>query len=342
MKRPHLQSVRMGDVARQANVSPMTVSRALNNPEMVSEDTRARIFAAIEETGYVPNRLAGNLASNRSNTVGLIVPSIKDSIFADTIHAAANTLSAEGYLLLIADSGHSLEEEEKLVAGFLGQRVSGIILHNTIHSKRTRTLIENAGIPVVETGDLLTHPIDISVGYSNFEAAKAMTLHLAERGYKRIGFVSLMRERNDRARMRLEGYLAALKELGFDSDPDIMTEVRAGLEHGKQALSKLLEARVKPDAIFFAGDIMIVGAALECQRRNIQVPGEIALAGFDDLDILQHIMPSITSLRLPRAQTGDEAARAILQRIENLKANDGDQEVIVKDLGFEIAQRQST
>lgn len=342
MRKPKLQSVLMGDVARKANVSPMTVSRALSNPDMVLEETRAKIFAAIEQTGYVPNRLAGNLASNRSNTVGLIVPSIKNSLFSDTMQAAADTLSAQGYLLLIADSGHSLEDEEKLVAAFLGQRVSGIILHNTVHTQRTRKLVENAGIPVVETGDLQDDPIDISVGYSNFSAAKAMTLYLAKRGYKRIGFVSLKIEHNDRARVRRDGYLAALKELGLDYDREIMTEVPSGLDQGKQALMTLLQARVKPDAIFFAGDVMAVGAALECQRHNLKVPGDIAIASFDDLDILPHLVPSITSLRLPRADIGREAASVILQRIGEANSDGIALDKIVKNLGFEIAQRHST
>lgn len=331
------RSVRMNDVARRAHVSPMTVSRAISNPEMVSEKTRDKIFAAIEQTGYVPNRLAGNLASNRSNTIGLILPSIKNSLFSETIQAAADVLSKKDYLLLIADSGHLLEEEEKLVAAFLGQRVSGIILHNTLHSPRTIAMIENAGIPVVETGDLISAPLDISVGYSNFEAAKAMTCYLAARGYKRIGFVSLPGENNPRARERRAGYLAAFEELGIAANDTMMRETSAGLEAGRDALNDLLQVREKPDAIFFAGDVMAIGAAFECQRRGLRVPDDIAIASFDDLDILQHMTPSITALQLPRMEIGHEAAKVILERIDG-----EEQKNVVKDLGFKVIERKST
>lgn len=331
------RGVLMNDVARRANVSPMTVSRALSNPKMVSEKTRTKILDAIEQTGYVPNRLAGSLASNRSNTIGIILPSLKNSLFSETIQAASDVLSKKGYLLLIADSGHLLEKEEKLVEAFLGQRVRGMILHNTLHSERTMAMISNAGIPVVETGDLLAEPMDISVSYSNFEASKTMTMFLAKKGYKRIGFVAMISENNNRARLRRDGYLAALSELNIEVDESLMIEATSSLEAGRDALTRLLEIKSKPDAIFFAGDIMAAGAAFECEHRNIKIPEDIAIASFDDLAILQHMTPSITSLQIPRIAIGHEAAEIIINRIEGRETD-----IVTKDLGFNITQRQST
>lgn len=331
------RAVRMNDVAQRANVSPMTVSRALSNPEMVSEKTRDKILAAIEQTGYVPNRIAGSLASNRSNTVGLILPSIKNSLFSETIQAAADVLSKKGYLLLIADSGHLVEEEEKLVEAFLGQRVSGMILHNTEHTERTMAMISNSGIPVVESGDLTSHPMDISVSYSNFEASKAMTRYLLDKGYRRIGFVSLLSKNNNRACLRRDGYLSALEEVGVKVDEALMIEAGSSLEAGRGALTKFVQLAEKPDAIFFAGDIMAAGAAFECQKLNIRIPDDIAIASFDDLDILQHMSPSITSLQIPRIEIGHEAASIILSRIEGQETS-----AVTKDLGFNIVERQST
>ena len=138
------ERARMSDVAERANVSPMTVSRALRDPQLVSAETRKRIQAAIDEVGYVPNRLAGSLASNRTNVVGLIVPSIKNSLFADTIQATAGVLAGSGYHLLIAESGHEVEEEERLIGALVEQRVCGIVLHNTSHTKRTRKLVRTS------------------------------------------------------------------------------------------------------------------------------------------------------------------------------------------------------
>jgi LacI family gluconate utilization system Gnt-I transcriptional repressor len=327
----------MADVARRAEVSPMTVSRALREPEKVSEDTRKKILEAIEAVGYVPNRLAGSLASNRSNVVGLIVPSIKNSLFADTIQATAGVLAQASFHLLIAESGHRIEEEEKLIGAFIEQRVSGIILHNTTHTDRARTLVRNAGVPVIETGDLSRDPLDIVVSYSNFEASKAMTRYLFRRGYRRIGFVSLETESNDRARERRRGYLSALESLEVEPRPDLMRMVAPGLAAGRTALLELMKAAPKPDAVFFAGDVLAIGAAFECQRQGWRVPQDLAIAGFDDLDILQHMVPALTSLRLPRREIGEFAATILLERIQGL-----DSGIVEKDLGFDIVQREST
>ena len=160
------KSVRMSDVARLARVSAMTVSRALRAPDTVSEETRERIRDAIEKTGYIPNRLAGNLSSRHSDVIGLIVPSLRNSLFAETIQAIADNLGKAGFHVLIAESGHSLEVEEKLVLAFLSQQVSGIILHNTAYTPRIRGILTKADIPVIETGDLTRDPIDIVVSYS--------------------------------------------------------------------------------------------------------------------------------------------------------------------------------
>ncbi len=331
------QRARMSDVAERAKVSLMTVSRALREPDKVSEATRKRILEAVEAVGYVHNRLAGNLASNRSNVVGLIVPSIKNSLFAETIQATADVLAKADFHLLIAESGQQAEEEERLIAAFLEQRVSGIMLHNTTHTARARSLIRKAGVPVIETGDLSRDPLDITVSYSNYEAAKAMTRYLLRRGYGRIGFVSLETRHNDRARERRRGYLAALESRGVQADPSLILSVPPGLAAGRGALLDLMALKPRPDAIFFAGDVLAIGAAFECQRQGWRVPQDLAIAGFDDLDILQHMTPTITSLRLPRREIGENAANILLQRITGEESA-----VVEKDLGFDIVQREST
>jgi len=331
------QRVRMSDVARFAQVSQMTVSRALRQPDKVSEETRRKILEAVERVGYVPNRLAGSLATSRSNVVGLIVPSIRNSLFAETIQATAEVLAKASYHLLIAESGPLIEEEEKLIAAFLEQRVGGIMLHNTTHSARARSLIAKAAVPVIETGDLSREPLDVAVSYSNFEAAKAMTRYLLRRGYRRIGFVSLETKTNDRARERRHGYLAALESRDIAPDEKLILAVPPGLGAGREALLELMKVRPRPDAIFFAGDVLAIGAAFECQRRGWRVPEDLAIAGFDDLDILQHMTPTITSLRLPRREIGEHAAAILLERLRGVPSA-----VVEKDLGFDIVQREST
>ena len=326
----------MRDVANAAGVSVMTVSRALREPEKLSEQTRKAVLKAVQKIGYVPNGIAANLASNRSSIVGQIVPSIQNSLYAATVKGTADVLRTAGLHLVLADSGYSLEEEEALIGALLAQRVSGLILHNTDHTPRAVQMIKRAGVPVIETGDVPREPIDMVVSYSNAEAAKAMTLHLAARGYGRIGFVSLDTRINRRARERQRGFFAALKSLGLKRDPRLVSEVAPGLTSGAHAMVDMLTRAPDVDAIFFAGDVLAIGALFEAQRRGWKVPARIAIAGFDDLDILQHTVPRLTCLRLPRLEIGRRGAEALLERIR------GTAGPVRLDLGFEVIQREST
>ena len=336
-RRKRGRDVKMHDVARHAGVSPMTVSRALRDPSTVSEKMRRKVDAAVREFGYLPNRIAGSLSSKRSNVVGLIVPSIRNSLYAGMIQAISDVARANGLHLMIANSGHRLEDEEALVAALLAQRVCGLVLHNTTHSKRLRELLAHSDVPVVETGNLPSHPLDMAVSYSNFDAARAMTAHLGRLGYRKIGFVTLPLRDNDRSKERRRGYFAALEELGLPLDPSLVLEAPGGFSEGADALVRLVEAHPDLDAGFFAGDVLAVGALFECQRRGWAVPGRIAIASFDDLDLLRHAVPTVTTLRIPRQEIGRRSAELLVNRLHGAPA-----ERVKIDLGFEILQREST
>ncbi len=331
-------AVRMIDVATAANVSLMTVSRALNEPEKLSEETRKLVLETVRKIGYVPNSIASNLASNRSNVVGQIVPSIQNSLYSPTMKGTSDVLRAAGMHLLIADSGYSLEEEEALIGAFIAQRVCGLLLHNTVHTPRAIQIVRQAGIPIIETGDLVRNPLDMVISYSNFNAAKEMTLYLAGRGYQSIGFVSLSTRNNPRSKERLKGYYAALAALGRERNPTLVREVEPGLTSGAHAMIDMMQRAPEVDAIFFAGDVLAVGALFEAQRRGWKVPTRIAIAGFDDLDILRHTVPKLTCLNLPRLEIGRRSAESLLQRLRDDKAATSAR----LDLGFEIIQREST
>jgi len=327
----------MRDVAERAGVSPMTVSRVLNAPGKVSADVRRRVEDAMRAVGYVPNRLAGSLSSQRSRVIGLIVPSLENSIYAPTIQSMSEVLRANGYQLMVADCGYSYEDEEALVTALLAQRVAGLMLHNTHHTEATRTMLRRAGVPVVETGTLAEAPIDSVVSYSNRQAARAMTLHLHGRGYRRIAFVSLPEDGNDRSLDRRRGYLDALAEAGLAVDPALMLEMPPGFASGAEAVVRLVDGAIPPDAIFFAGDVLAIGAMLECQRRGWPVPGKVAIAAFDNFELLRHLNPPVTTLRLPRTEIGRRAAEVLLGRIRGSSTG-----AVTIDLGFEIIQRGSS
>lgn len=329
------RGARMADVARIAGVSAMTVSRALRDPKIVNLETLKRIQSAIEEVGYLPNRVATSLSLQRSNIIGQIFPSLRDSLFVDTIQGVADTLGTN-YHLLIADSGYSLEGEEAAVEAFLSQKVCGLLLHNTDHTPRTKRIIEESGVPCVETGNLARNPIDMSVGFSNFHAAYAMTEYLIGKGYKRIGFISLPTKHNERASKRREGYLEALKAHGITIDKSIVMEAQPGFRNGGQAFARLVEKGKGVDAVFLTGDVLAVGAILEAGRRGWKVPEDVAIAGSDDNELQENVLPPVTSIRFPRYEIGRNAARLLLDRIETDTSSSA-----IMDLGFKLIERGS-
>ena len=327
--------VRIEEVARVAGVSPITVSRALNTPDKVHETTRAAVLQAVEQTGYIPNRLAGSLASSRSRTVGVIIPTITNSIFADKIRGLSDTLTPAGYQILLGQSGYDLDTEAALVSAFLAQSPSGIVVTGSAHSPRTETILNRSGIALVETWTRRADPLDMQVGFSNEDAAYDMVHHLHDCGYRRIALVVAPYDHNDRALGRLHGYRRAVADLGAASAA-LELQAEYSFREGARALTEVLGARPDTDAIFFANDILAVGAMLECQRRGIRVPQDIGIAGFDDLEIAAVSVPSLTTVAVPRYEIGVKAAQLLLQRINGETPESG------VDLGFSIVQRGST
>lgn len=327
--------VRMRDVAERAGVSRMTVSRALNRPQSVAPALRQRVLDAVAELGYVHNQLARSLSSQRSNVIGLVLPSLENSIFAQTVKGISDLLRPVGYHLMVAESPDDPEEEEQVIAAFVAQRVGGLILHGTSHSANAIRMLRSSGTPVVETGDLPADPVDMVVSYSNRAAAKAMTLHLARLGYKRIAFASLAA--NPRAEQRRLGFIDALEELKQKPDARRMVEVSRGFGGGEEAIAYLDRRLPDADALFCAGDVLAVGALFECERRGWGVPGRLAIASFDDLELMRHVTPPLTSLRLPRYEIGRRSAEMLLNHLEDRRMS-----VTTVDLGFEIVQRAST
>ncbi|MCB8881418.1 LacI family DNA-binding transcriptional regulator [Acidisoma cellulosilytica] len=324
---------RMADVAAMAGVSGMTVSRVLRDPTCVTPETLQRIEQAIEATGYVANRVAGSLASRRTNIVGLIVPSLRNSLFVETIQGVSDVLGTS-HPLMIADSGYSLAGEEAAIRAFLGQRVCAVVLHNTTHTDRSRVMLREAGIPCVETGNLTRQPIDMVASFSNRKAARAMTAYLIARGHRRIGFASLPTDDNDRAEERRAGYQAALSRARMPVDPALTIEVAAGLAGGAEALTYFLSLTPAVDAVFLSGDVLATGAVLEAKRRRIAIPKRLAIVGTDDSDLQERISPAVTTLRFPRYDIGRRAASMLLTRLDGRPVDPAS-----VDLGFEIVER---
>jgi LacI family gluconate utilization system Gnt-I transcriptional repressor len=324
-------------VALLAGVSPITVSRALAEPGRVSLKTRERVAAAVEATGYIPNRVAGSLSSNRTRIIAAIVPTLRNSIPADFIDGMTAVLRARGYQLLLGSSGFSVAEEESLVLEFLARRVDGIYLTGATHSPRTREVLQRLALPTVEVACLPPEPIDMAVGFSNEAAVFAMTSHMASRGYRRIAFFSGPLHDNERQIWRLDGYRRAVATLGLDGDPALIAEMPMDLAGTAAALDGLWRRRPDVDALVCSSDILALGAIFECQRRGVAIPGQLAISGFEDMEIASFVRPTLTTVRISRHEIGARAAEMLLDRIDGKAV----QQPVV-DLGYEIVQRETS
>lgn len=328
---------RIEAVAKLAGVAPITVSRVLNKPQTVSESTRAAVWAAIEQIGYIPNRLAGNLASNNSRTVGMVLPYIDNPAFAERVQGVTDVLRSAGYTLLLGLSGYKLDAELEHVMSFLGLRAAGLILTGTSHSERTYSLLERAGVPVVEVPLIEGRLIDMAVGYSNKAAAHAMVEHFARAGYRKVALICTPSTDDRIVQERMAGYASAVAEYGLTNDASLVIETKVGVVSGGKAFVELLARHPDIDGVFCTSDLLAVGCMLEARRRGIDVPGDIGVAGYDDIELAQEFVPALTTVRLQRYEIGVHAARLLLAR---MRGEQPAQRTI--DLGFEIIPRAST
>jgi LacI family gluconate utilization system Gnt-I transcriptional repressor len=329
----------MAEVAALAGVTKMTVSRVLRHPEKVNPDTRERVTAAMATLGYVPNRLAGSLTAGTSGLVAAIVPTLRHSIFADTLEGISDVLSEAGLGLFVSSSAYRTDVEEAQIRSILERRPDALVLTGLTHSGGTRELLRGFGIPVVETWETGDEPVDMAVGYSNREAAHAMTAELIRSGYRNIAFVNGPAENNERARHRAEGYLAAIAEAGLKAPPiHVVHDEEAILpETGAKAIRALRTKSPEVDAVFFTSDVFAVGAILACRELGIEVPRQIGIAGFHDLEIGRVVSPTLTTVHVPAMEMGRKAGHMILARLAGNRTPRERQ-----DLGFSIISREST
>lgn len=317
------------DVAEAANVSEMTVSRALRGKGVVSRRTRARVLSVVDQLGYVQNRIAGSLATSRSNQVAVIIPSLVNHVFSQVMAGISEALERAGYNPVVGISDYNLEKEEELVRSMMSWRPAGFIVTNLVHTERTENILANAGIPVVEMMDISGPPIDIGVGLHHGRAAQTLVDHLIGKGYRRFGYLGW--SDNDFAastrfaaiRDRLaERHLTLVAPDIYDRPPDFSA--------GKSGLRHLMEAEPNLDAVIFSNDTAASGGVIHCLENGIDMPADLALAGFSGLQIGQIMPRKLTTIRTKRYDVGRVAARCVINRL------DGQQVQQSIDLGFEL------
>ncbi|MDE1947639.1 MAG: LacI family DNA-binding transcriptional regulator [Burkholderiales bacterium] len=328
-------SVTLSEVARLAGVSGMTVSRVLNGHASVSAATRAKVQAAVAALGYVPNRLAGALATARTQLMVVIIPSLGNIVFPEVLRGANERFELAGYQAVIGVSDYDLDREEQLIAAMQSWRPSGWIVAGLEHTPRARQMLREARSPVVEVMDLDGEPIDMAVGFSNAGAGREMGAYLVASGRRRIGYVGGNLERDLRAAKRLQGFELALQERGVALQGRFTANAPSSLLLGRAGLAQLLARHPDLDAVYCSNDDMAVGAMMHCMAAGIAVPGQLALAGFNGLEIGEAVPQRLTTIRSPRYRIGQQAAENILARIGGARPPRRE------DLGFEFIAGQT-
>lgn len=326
----------MADVAAAAGVSAITVSRVLRTPGSVAAATRARVAAAVEALGYLPDPAASALASRRSDLIGVLIPSLTNAVFADTLTGIHEVLDATRFRVQIANTRYSVAEEERLVRLFLSQRPAGMVVTGIDQSPAARALLAGAGCPVVQVFETGPDPIDMMAGFDHAAAAGAAAAHLVAAGYRRIGFLGARED--PRSHRRLGGFRAALASAGlWSEDLVLVSGAPATVTGGCLLLAGLIAQAPGLDAVLCNNDILALGALWECQRRGIDVPGQMGIAGFNDIELMAAAVPPLTSVATPRLEIGRWAAGMLVARIAG-------REVAAPsvDLGFRVMARGST
>lgn len=327
------------DVARYAEVSAITVSRFFNQPDQVSPELRERIGMAVSELGYVPNLVAGGLASARSRVVAMVIPNISGPIFANTIQGFSDTLSAHGFQLLLASSYFSTDQEESAVRAFLGWSPAALVLTSRFHSEATEKMIAQADIPIIETWDYQPSRSPVQIGFSHVEVGVMGTRYLLERGYERIAFVQNSVAGDFSALERRDGYLETVQARGLPPRVFVPDAGLAPFEAGKQAMGTLMSGSQRPDAVFFANDNLAAGGLLASQRAGLAIPADCAILGFGDYAFAPMLLPSLTTIRPPALEIGVLAARRVLESL-GVQACEGEPQRL-NLLDCELIQRES-
>ncbi len=326
----------ISDVARLAGVGAITVSRALRQPERVSESLRTQIERAVSELGYVPDPNARALASARAEVFGVLVPSLTNNVFAEVVRGIYDSLSDGPFRVQLGNTHYSGLEEERLLQVFLSQRPAALIVSGIDQTPTARRFLEEADCPVVQIMETGPDPIDMMVGFSHFDGGHAATAHMIEVGYRRIGFLGARMD--PRSQRRLAGYRAAMEAAEL-YDPRLVTTtpVPSSVSLGRDLFRHALAKVPTLDGVFCNNDDLSLGVLFECHRASIEVPQTIGISGFNDLDMMQVAFPSVTSVRTPRYEIGRQAVAMAKAAISGTRP-----ELLTVDLGYELKVREST
>ncbi|CAM8647175.1 PurR Transcriptional regulators [Comamonadaceae bacterium] len=328
--------VTLSDVAQLAGVSPITVSRALRGERAVASDLVAKVRAAADTLGYVPNPAARALASGQSSHVAVLIPMLSNALFVDLLEALQLSLRQAGFQTLIGITHYDPSEEETLLREQLLHRPAGLIVTGLERHETTRQLIAQSGVPCVHLMTTEVPPGAHCVGFSQMDAGRDMARHLIGKGYRRIAFAAA--QLDPRTLQRLQGWRNALQEAGLhDEVLEWLNPAPSSLALGARMFEQIMGQTPPVDAIFFCNDDLAQGALLAAMRMGVAVPQRVAIAGFNDLTGSDQMVPPLTTVRTPRAEIGHAAAQMLIRLMQG--------EAVPSDavnLGYALQVRQST
>jgi LacI family gluconate utilization system Gnt-I transcriptional repressor len=303
------------DVARLAGVAPITVSRAIRQPEKVGAERLARIRQAIAQTGYRTNSLASALKSGRSNIVLAFLSNIGGQQFALAMRGSAQVLEPAGYQFLIGQTSYSYRKETEIIKSLHSLRPAAVMFTGVIELEDNRERLRALGIPIVETWAYPRDPLDLLVGFSNTDAGWMAGEHLHARGYRRVAFLG---RRGGRGALRLKGFRAACAVLGLALVCEVLCDEVESIADGGKLLMELLERSRDVDAAFCANDLLAIGALMEARHRKLAVPTDLAIIGFGENDMAAEMLPGLTMIGVDSFELGRRAGDLLLQRLRGV------------------------
>ena len=305
------------DVSEASGVSEMTVSRVLRNRGDVSQSTREKVLAAAKQLGYVPNKIAGALASNRVNLVAVIIPSLSNMVFPEVLTGINQVLEDTVLQPVVGVTDYLPEKEERVLYEMLSWRPSGVIIAGLEHSEASQTMLEAAGIPVVEIMDTDGKPVDAMVGISHRRAGREMAQAILKAGFSRIGFMGTKMPLDHRARKRFEGFTEVLAKNGVEIEDRAFYQGGSALAKGREMTQAMLERSPDLDFLYYSNDMIGAGGLLYLLEQGVDVPGQIGLAGFNGVELLQGLPRKLATMDACRLEIVRKAAEIISARMSD-------------------------
>lgn len=325
----------LADVARHANVSTATVSRCLNAPDKVGEATRNRVMAAVNELGYAPNFNARALAAKRTNTIGAVIPTIENTIFARGLQAFQEELGRHGYTLLIASSGYREDLEAEQIRSLVARGADALLLIGYHRSAELYAFLERRNVPALVAWAYDNHSDQPAIGFDNVAAMAALGRQVMQLGHSNIGMISGRTPTNDRARDRVEGVRHAISEAGLLPANLVLLETQYGIEEGAEAFRELMAKAPGTTAVLCANDVLAVGALRAAKEMGLSVPDDISITGFDDIELATLAEPALTTVHVPHREMGRRSAQMLVSMVS------GDSAQTRVELSTDIRLRQT-